>query len=82
MKKGKKEVKMPAKKSLSDSILSFLAWFAGVILSLVVGNAMIEKTLVLPWWLGGEVAPWIAVAVGWIVIVTTLVGAVMAIIKE
>jgi len=43
---------------------------------------MIEKTLTLPWWLGGVAAPWIAQAVGWIVVVTTLIGAGLAIIKN
>ncbi len=73
---------MPAQRTHSGRVLNLLAWFTGVVVSLVVGNAMVQKTLVLPWWLGGVVAPWIAVAVGWVVLVTTIVGAVMAIIKK
>lgn len=73
---------MPAQKSQSGQILNFLAWFTGVVVSLVVGNAMVQEVLILPWWLGGEAAPWIAVAVGWIVMITTIVGAVMAILKK
>jgi len=63
-------------------VLGFVAWFTGVVVSLVVGYGMIEKTLTLPWWLGGVAAPWIAQAVGWIVVVTTLIGAGLAIIKN
>ncbi len=65
-----------------SSVLGFIAWFTGVIVSLVVGNAMIQRILTLPWWLGGIRAPGIAVAIGWIVVVTTLIGAVMAIIRR
>lgn len=80
----KKEVKMPTKKLQSGSILNFLAWFMGVIVSLVVGNAMIEGTLRLPGWLGGstEIGLVIAMVIGWILVITTLIGAIMAIIKK
>ena len=66
----------------TSAVLSFLAWLTGVVVSLVVGNGMILGDLVLPVWLGQNAAPWIAVAVGWIVIVTTLISAVMAIIHR
>ncbi len=66
----------------SSTILGFVAWFTGVIVSLVVGQAMIQRILTLPWWLGGIAAPWIAVAIGWVVVITTLVGAVLAIIRK
>jgi len=66
----------------SSNVLRLIAWFTGVVVSLVVGNAMIQRILTLPWWLGGIRAPWIAVAIGWIVVVTTLIGAVMAIIRR
>ena len=65
-----------------STVLGLVAWVTGVIVSLVVGNSMIQGILTLPAWLGGNAAPWIAVAIGWIVIVTTLVGAVMAIIRR
>lgn len=64
------------------NVLGFLAWFTGVVVSLVVGQAMIQRILTLPWWLGGSAAPWIAQVVGWVVVITTLVGAVMAVIKK
>ena len=65
-----------------SNVLGFVAWFTGVIVSLVVGHAMIQRILTLPWWLGGNAAPWIAVAIGWIVVITTLIGAVLAVIKK
>ena len=65
-----------------STILNLLAWITGVVVSLVVGNAMIMGILTLPTWLGGESAPWIAVIIGWIVIITTLISAVMAILKK
>ena len=63
--------------------LNFLAWFTGVVVSLVVGFGMIDGTLRLPVWLAGASAAGILVvqAIGWLVLITTLVGAVLAIIK-
>jgi len=67
-----------------STVLSLLAWITGVVVSLVVGNAMIQRVLVLPGWLGGSSAAgmWIAQAIGWIVVVITIVSAVMAILKK
>ena len=68
----------------SGSVLGFVAWFTGIVVSLVVGNAMIQGILTLPGWLGG-VTPaglWIAAIIGWIVVITSLVGAVLAIVKK
>ena len=67
-----------------SNILGLIAWFTGVVVSLVVGNGMINETLGLPSWLGGTsaIGAGIAVFIGWVVIVTTLVGAVMAILKK
>jgi hypothetical protein len=81
-KRGKKEVKM-AKKS-SERVLNFLVWFTGIVISLVVGSGMVNGTLGLPWWLGGNtvIGAWIVVIVGYIVLITTLVGALMAILKK
>jgi|GEM_PF-1084592 len=63
-------------------VLHFVAWLTGVIVSLVVGNALIIGTLVLPSWLGGAtpVGIMIAIAVGGIVVVTTLLSVILAII--
>lgn len=60
-------------------ILNFIAWLTGVIVSLAVGFAMIGGTLTLPSWLGGSV---LAAIAGWVVVITTLVSAVMAILRQ
>ena len=62
-----------------NRVLNFIAWLTGVIVSLAVGFAMIGGTLSLPTWLGGQVLATIA---GWVVVVTTLVSAVMAILNQ
>ena len=63
----------------SGRVLNFVAWLTGVIVSLAVGFAMIGGTLTLPGWLGGDVLAFIA---GWVVIITTLLGAVLAILNH
>ena len=63
----------------SGKFLNFVAWLTGVLVSLSVGFAMIDKILSLPTWLGGNV---MAMLVGWIVVITTLISAVMAILRE
>jgi hypothetical protein len=60
-------------------ILNFVAWLTGVIVSLAVGFAMIGGTLTLPTWLGGDV---LAMVAGWVVVITTLISAVMAVLKQ
>jgi len=60
-------------------VLNFVAWVTGVIVSLSVGFAMIGGTLTLPTWLGGSVLAGIA---GWVVIITTLLSAVLAILNH
>ena len=64
--------------------LHFLAWFTGVVVSLAVGFGLINGTLILPTWLGGATTAgaWITMVVGWIVVVTTLISAILAIIRE
>jgi len=79
---AKNQMPVAKKSSGLKKVLSFVAWLTGVIVSLVVGNALIAGNLVLPQWLGGatQVGLMIAVAVGWIVIITTLLSVVLAII--
>lgn len=61
-------------------ILNFVAWLTGVLVSLSVGFAMIDSILTLPIWLGGNTI--LPIFVGWVVVVTTLISAVMAIIQK
>ena len=60
-------------------VLNFVAWLTGIIVSLSVGFAMIGGTLTLPVWLGGQV---LALIAGWVVVITTLIGVVLAVIKQ
>jgi len=57
-------------------LLNFVAWLTGIIVSLAVGFAMVDKILVLPDYVGGVT---VAVVAGWIVVITTLVSAILAI---
>ena len=60
-------------------VLNFIDWLTGVLVSLSIGFAMIGGTLTLPVWLGGGV---LATIVGWVVVITTVIGAVMAILQK
>lgn len=68
-----------AKKGTLGKVLAFIAWLTGVIVSLSVGFAMTDQILTLPLWLGGAT---VAVVAGWIVVITTIVGVVLAIINS
>lgn len=63
----------------SGRVLNFVAWLTGVLVSLSVGFAMIDRILSLPTWLGGDV---VAMIVGWVVVITTVISAVMAILNQ
>lgn len=63
----------------NSKALNFVAWLTGVIVSLAVGFAMVGGTLTLPWWLGGDV---LALVAGWVVVVTTLIGVVLAVLNK
>ena len=67
-----------------STVLNVLAWLTGVVVSLVVGFGMINGTLGLPLWLGGgsPVGDWIVMAIGWIVLITTLISAILALLKK
>jgi len=66
-------------KRQSGMVLNLIAWLTGVLVSLSVGYGMINRVLSLPSWLGGDMVAWV---VGWVVVVTTIVSAVMAIIQR
>ena len=69
---------------MEGTVLNFVAWFTGVVVSLAVGFGLTEKVLMLPTWLGGATTAgiFIAQAAGWIVLVTTLVSVVLAILQR
>jgi hypothetical protein len=59
-----------------SSVLNFVAWFTGVVVSLAVGFALAEGTIAVPF-IGV-----VNVIAGWIVVVTTVISAVLAILRE
>lgn len=61
-------------------VLNFVAWLTGVIVSLAVGFAMLPGGALA----GGipYVGTWLTTVAGWIVIVTTLLSVVLALIKH
>jgi len=59
-----------------EKLLSLIAWLTGIIVSLAVGFALKAGTLSVPS-LGI-----VNVIAGWVVIITTLLGVVLAIIKS
>ena len=66
-------IQKEVKKSFAK-IVSILGWITGVIVALAVGFGMAEGTLTVPW-----IQPIVPLA-GWIVVILTIVGAIMAII--
>jgi len=62
-----------------STILNFVAWLTGIIVSLAVGFAMIGGTLTVPYWLGGDLVAMIA---GYIVVITTGISVILAILKK
>ncbi len=55
-------------------VIHFIGWLTGVLVALAVGFGMIGETLKVPY-----VQPIVPLA-GWIVVILTIVGAVLAII--
>ena len=66
-------------KKQSSTILNVVTWLTGILVALSIGFAMIGGTLTLPWWLGGSV---LALIVGWVVVITTVISAVLAILEK
>ena len=56
-----------------NRLLTTILWIAGLIVTLVIGFAMIKGTLVLPTWLGGLIVSQVA---GWILLIVTAIGAI------
>ena len=63
------------------NLLNFVAWLTGVLVSLAVGFAMIGGSLTIPWLdsIGIGVVTMVA---GWVVVITTLLSIVLAVIKQ
>jgi len=59
-----------------SKVLNFIAWLTGVLVSLAVGFGMIDKVLYIKW-----IPEIITVIAGWIVVVITVIGVILAIIQ-
>ena len=66
-------------KKHNSTILNIVTWLTGILVSLSIGFAMIGGTLTLPVWLGGST---LALIVGWVVVITTAISAVLAILER
>jgi len=68
----------------SSNVLNIVAWITGTVVSLAVGFGLIDGILGLPSWLGGGtvIGDFVVLAVGWIVVATTLVGAILALLNQ
>lgn len=66
-----------ARKKMCGKVLGVIAWITGIIVSLVIGFAMIGGTLPLPAWLGGSA---VAMVAGWALVIMTGIGALFAVI--
>lgn len=71
-------------KQKKPRILNVVAWITGVVVSLAVGFGLINGVLGLPSWLGGGtvIGDFLVLAVGWIVVATTLISAVLAVLEQ
>jgi hypothetical protein len=59
------------------NLLGFVAWVTGILVSLAVGFAMTGGTLTVPW-----LPTVVTVVAGWIVVISTLLSAVLALMKQ
>jgi len=62
-------------KTKGSKVLNFVVWLTGVIVSLAVGFGLIGGTLSVPY------IGLVNVIAGWVVIVTTILGVILAILK-
>ena len=58
-------------------ILNFVAWLTGILVSLAVGFAMIDGVLSVRW-----IPEIVTMIAGWVVVVSTALSAVLAILKQ
>ncbi len=57
-----------------NKVVTFIAWLTGVIVSLAVGFGLVDGILVIP-----GIPVTITLLAGWIVVIVTIIGAVLAI---
>jgi len=62
-------------------LLNSVAWLTGVIVSLAVGFAMIGGSLTIPWFDSIGIGV-VTVIAGWIVVLTTVLSVILALLKQ
>jgi hypothetical protein len=63
------------------NIVNIVAWITGVLVSLAVGFGMAQETLTVPW-LTSIGLSLITVIAGWIVVILTIIGVILAIVNK
>lgn len=66
-----------AKNKSGGRVLNFVAWLTGIIVSLAVGFGLIDGVLSVRW-----IPDTVTMVFGWIVVVTTVISLVLAILKH
>jgi len=61
----------------AKNLLNFVMWLTGVLVSLAVGFGMIGGTLTVQY-----IPEIVTVVAGWIVVITTLISTVLALLKK
>lgn len=62
-----------------SKLIQVIGWIAGILVALAVGFGMAQQTLKIPW-LDSIGAGVLTIAAGWVVIILTIVGVIVAII--
>lgn len=68
---------MAKKEAGMNALVTFVAWLVGVIVSLAVGEALINGTLAVSY-----IGTITNVVAGWIVVIVTIIGVLMAIVNK
>ena len=58
-------------------LLGAVIWLTGILVSLAVAFGMIDGVLAIRW-----IPNWFTALVGWVVVITTLLGVILAIAKQ
>ncbi len=61
----------------SSTVLNFVAWLTGILVSLAVGFGMIGETLIIPF-----IPSTITVIAGYVVVITTGISVILAILNQ
>ena len=66
-----------AKKGVISQLVNFVAWLTGILVSLAVGFGMIDNVLSVRF-----IPPIVTVVAGWIVVILTILGVVLALLNK